>query len=653
MLRILALTLLVAATTTPALRAAEVGTSFGYQGELRYDGNPAYGPYDFEFALYDVETGGAPLAIDTVADSEVTAGLFTVELDYTEVPFAASQAYWLEVRVREGASTDAYQLLSPRQKVTPSPYAINARGVQAAGVDNAALAEGVVSGGKIALDAVSSSKIVDGSIAGVDVDATQVQRRVQGSCAPGSAIQSVDAAGTVACQPVGSGTVTSVATAGGLTGGPIVAAGTVSIADDGVTSARIADGAVGSADIADGSIVAADVDSSSVQLRVSGSCTGAIRQINANGTTSCNNAVGTVRPFMPLIPPTVTGTGVGASSVTIGVDGLPLASYYAPATGDLIVVHCENVACTSVTATPIDTAGDVGDFNSILVDNRGLGIVSYYDATNRDLKFAACLDVACTTATLRTVDSAGDVGTQTSLALHNTGVPLIAYHDDTNGDLKLALCDATCAAPTLLTIDASANNVGNRNALVALDDFAVIAHHDVTAGTLKLSRCRTNVSTCTPVTTVVADATATSGGGIAVTRMANLAPVILYTRSFEVRALRCTDAACSGLAASNQLLSGTQPTFLSATRDALGFPVFVVVSVPNGTISSFRCNDPQCATPAQQGLVIGAGNPAFSSQPSITLGHHGFPVITARFINSGGVAWVCDNPLCDFGGRER
>lgn len=653
MSRTYALALIAALLLAASAHAAPVGTSFSYQGEMRYDNQPANGDYDFEFALFDVETGGIPLAIDTVDDQAVTAGLFSTRIDYTEVPFAASQDYWLEVRVREGASSGGYQSLLPRQKVTPSPYAINARGVQADGVNNAALADGAVTGGKIALDAVSSSKIVDGTIAAADVDATQVQRRVTGSCLAGSSIRAVDETGAVLCQPAGIGTVTSIDTSGGLSGGPVTSAGTLSIADGGVTSAKIADNTITGTDILDATIGSADVDSAAVQLRVTGNCAGAIRQVNADGSTSCNNAIGTVHPFMPLLPPTVTAAGFGASSVTIGVDGLPLASFYAPATGDLIIVHCENVACTSVTATPLDTAGDVGDFNSIIIDRRGLGAVSYYDATNRDLKFASCLDVACTSATLRTLDSANDVGTHTSIALHNTGFPLIAYGDDTNGDLKLAICDNTCATANIITVDASANDVGNRNAMTALDDFVVIAHHDVTAGTLKVARCRTNATVCNTIVLVTADATATSGAGIAITRMANLVPVIFYTRNFEVRAIRCTDLACSGLTASNQMLGGLTPTFLTATRDALGYPIFVVVAVPNGTIDAIRCADLQCTVLGLRGMTFGAGNPGFNAQPSMTLGHHGYPVIMARFINNGGSAWVCDNHLCDFGGRER
>src|SRR5688572_25606635 len=73
---------------------------------------------------------------------------------------------------------------------------------------------------------------------------------------------------------VGTGTVTSVATGAGLTGGPISVTGTISLADNGVTtvkinndavtSAKIADGTVASADISDGTIATADLANTSV-----------------------------------------------------------------------------------------------------------------------------------------------------------------------------------------------------------------------------------------------------------------------------------------------------------------------------------------------------------------------------------------------------
>jgi hypothetical protein len=83
--------------------------------------------------------------------------------------------------------------------------------------------------------------------------------------------------------------VSSIATGGGLTGGPITSTGTVSIADGGVSTVKLANGSVTSAKIADGSIALADINSTQIQRRVSASCAvgSSIRAIAVDGTVSC------------------------------------------------------------------------------------------------------------------------------------------------------------------------------------------------------------------------------------------------------------------------------------------------------------------------------------------------------------------------------
>jgi hypothetical protein len=112
-----------------------------------------------------------------------------------------------------------------------------------------------------------------------------LQVRVTGSCAVGSSIRIVNADGSVVCEVdnSGTGTVTSVSSGSGLTGGPITTTGTISIATGGVTSTHVANGTIGSV----------DVDSSQVQLRV-GSCAegSSIRSINADGSVVCQADTG-------------------------------------------------------------------------------------------------------------------------------------------------------------------------------------------------------------------------------------------------------------------------------------------------------------------------------------------------------------------------
>jgi len=80
------------------------------------------------------------------------------------------------------------------------------------------------------------------------------------------------------------------------------------------------------------------------------------------------------------------------SSITIGVDGLPIISYCA---GNLKVAHCDNITCTSGTATTLDSDGNVGPFTSITIAADRLPIISYEDGTNDDLKITRCSNALC------------------------------------------------------------------------------------------------------------------------------------------------------------------------------------------------------------------------------------------------------------------
>lgn len=103
---------------------APVGSGYTYQGYLEDAGSPANGFYDFEFRLFDDPAIGSQVGSTVVLDDvSVSNGLFTVELDFGSTVFGGG-ARWLEIAVRPGASGGAYTLLSPRQEMTPAPYAL-------------------------------------------------------------------------------------------------------------------------------------------------------------------------------------------------------------------------------------------------------------------------------------------------------------------------------------------------------------------------------------------------------------------------------------------------------------------------------------------------------------------------------------------------
>jgi hypothetical protein len=60
---------------------------------------------------------------------------------------------------------------------------------------------------------------------------------------------------------------------------------------------------------------------------------------------------------------------------------------------DLKVAHCVDIACTSATITTLDSVGKVSIFTSITIGVDGLPIISYYGGGN--LKVARCSNAFC------------------------------------------------------------------------------------------------------------------------------------------------------------------------------------------------------------------------------------------------------------------
>ena len=110
-------------------------TTFTYQGKLTSAGIPANGDFDLQFKLYDtpiVATGVQQGATLTRNPTTAIAGVFTVTLDFGANVFDGAARY-LEIGVRPTGSADPYAVLSPRQPITSTPYAIQTLNAQQLG----------------------------------------------------------------------------------------------------------------------------------------------------------------------------------------------------------------------------------------------------------------------------------------------------------------------------------------------------------------------------------------------------------------------------------------------------------------------------------------------------------------------------------------
>jgi hypothetical protein len=105
-----------------ASKADPLGTVFTYQGRLGYNATNANGSYSFRFSCFDAASAGNQVGPTVTASNIlVTGGSFAANLDFGAGIFSG-EARWLAVEVATNGGP--FTLLSPRQSINPSPYAL-------------------------------------------------------------------------------------------------------------------------------------------------------------------------------------------------------------------------------------------------------------------------------------------------------------------------------------------------------------------------------------------------------------------------------------------------------------------------------------------------------------------------------------------------
>ena len=181
------------------------------------------------------------------------------------------------------------------------------------------------------------------------------------------------------------------------------------------------------------------------------------------------------------------------TSITIGTDGLPIINYQYVTGGNLKVAKCGNVSCSSGNLlTTVDYVDDVGDDSSITIGIDGLPIISYFDKTNNDLKVIKCGNSSCSAGnTITTLDYTGSVGEYTSITIGPDGLPIISYRDNTNLHLKVAHCgNSSCSAGNTITTLDSSPSVGYYTSItIGTDGLPIVSYLDDLNGNLKVTKC--------------------------------------------------------------------------------------------------------------------------------------------------------------------
>ena len=345
------------------------------------------------------------------------------------------------------------------------------------------------------------------------------------------------------------------------------------------------------------------VNPSVIQNRVTGTCpVGGVRSILQDGTVQCE-----VEPRSVVGPTAITSFPGGASSfpnafpsITVGLDGLPIFSWFDGANTDINVTHCTDMACTIGTTTLVEgtVASNEGD-TSIILGSGGLAGIAYYAGT--ELRFKQCLNVTCTSlSTAAVMDGVGatDAGAAPSLGIATDGNPIISYFSVTSASLKLV----HCTSPSCVTKDVprTIDNTG-----------------DATTG----------------VTGEFSSLTIGSDG---------FPKVAYYSRSGQVttalRLVLCNNTACLDPAGAHIGFTVTTPDntaddgqFVSATTGSDGMVVMSYREIATNVLKVAHCNDQACSAPTIQTVDATA---SVGESTSITVGQYGFPIVTYRDLSN-------------------
>jgi hypothetical protein len=120
----IAVTALVAAARFTG--GTPVDQTFTYQGQLRSSGQLVNGIADLKISLWDADVGGAQIgSANTFNALQLADGRFACGLNFGSAAFDGSNR-WIQLEFRNPAGTGQYLTLSPRDKITATPYALYA-----------------------------------------------------------------------------------------------------------------------------------------------------------------------------------------------------------------------------------------------------------------------------------------------------------------------------------------------------------------------------------------------------------------------------------------------------------------------------------------------------------------------------------------------
>ena len=180
------------------------------------------------------------------------------------------------------------------------------------------------------------------------------------------------------------------------------------------------------------------------------------------------------------------GSGGGYTSLAIGGDGFPVIATSDGQTGQLLVVKCNDPACTGDGDVITVVADDILAYVSLALGTDGFPLIAYERNLGPSVSVIKCNDPACAGGdeAQSVVDDQGeDPGQYTTVAIGANGNPVIAYWDRVGalGQLVVASCnDSACAGgdETITVVDGPSHVGQGISLAIGSDGLPIISYLD-------------------------------------------------------------------------------------------------------------------------------------------------------------------------------
>jgi hypothetical protein len=345
-----------------------------------------------------------------------------------------------------------------------------------------------------------------------------------------------------------------------------------------------------------------------------------------------------------------------ANGIAIGVDGLPIMSYYDNTNDFLRVAKCSDAACSSSTKTTIDdgAVANEGDGTDIAIGADGLPIIAYYTTTGGNLRVTKCANITCSSQTSTTdIETTNNIGRNPRIAMGNDGLAWISHWDTTNTGLRVSKCDnVNCTSATSTAVDTAPSGAANiTDIAIGTDGNPVVSYYDAATTScddsptsecsLKVAKfvgsggsgCTSSAWTCT----VVENPTSTSDIGAynAIAVGSDGLPVVAFydgTGSTNPKLLRCADTNCTSVSSSVTLDTSGPATTGQEISVAIGNDGLPIVSYKDSTTPDLRvtkCGDLACSSGnVSNGMYALLSATATAEWTNIAILPDGLPVIS-------------------------